>query len=179
MARSPLCSSGQSFWLQNGDVLCFLLGTNWIYICYVEESPKRRQKGNTVSDETVKYSYWALMTWLVSDYSVKYRPVFSSERTHWKQNNVIVKRKKKSKIKSGHGSQREARYPDLLVDWLSAARRTPTPRPPLCSSGQSSWLQSGDVLCFLWGTNWIYICYVEESTPIFSPVSDECRKSDQ
>jgi hypothetical protein len=23
----------------------------------------------------------------------------------------------------------------------------------------------GDVLCFLWGTNWIYICYVEESVP--------------
>jgi hypothetical protein len=31
---------------------------------------------------------------------------------------------KKSKIKSGQGSQREARYPDELVDWLSAARRT-------------------------------------------------------
>jgi hypothetical protein len=38
-------------------------------------------------------------------------------------------------------------------------------RPPLCSSGQSSWLQSGDVLCFLWGTAWIYIRYVEESRP--------------
>jgi hypothetical protein len=25
------------------------------------------------------------------------------------------------------------------------------------SSGQSSWLHNGDVLCFLWGTNWIYI----------------------
>jgi hypothetical protein len=37
--------------------------------------------------------------------------------------------------------------------------------PPLWSSGQSSWLQNGDVLCFLWGTNWIYICYVEESSP--------------
>jgi hypothetical protein len=37
------------------------------------------------------------------------------------------------------------------------------PWPPLWSSGQSSWLQNGDVLCFLWGTNWIYICYVEES----------------
>jgi hypothetical protein len=32
-------------------------------------------------------------------------------------------------------------------------------------SGQSSWLQNGDVLRFLWGTNWIYICYVEESRP--------------
>jgi hypothetical protein len=38
-------------------------------------------------------------------------------------------------------------------------------RPPLWSSGQNSWLQNGDVLCFLWGTNWIYICYVEESRP--------------
>jgi hypothetical protein len=24
---------------------------------------------------------------------------------------------------------------------------------------------SVDVMCFLWGTNWIYICYVEESRP--------------
>jgi hypothetical protein len=30
-------------------------------------------------------------------------------------------------------------------------------RPPLWSSGQSSWLHNGDVLCFLWGTNWIYM----------------------
>jgi hypothetical protein len=36
-------------------------------------------------------------------------------------------------------------------------------RRRLWSSGQSSWLQSGDLLCFLWDTNWIYICYVEES----------------
>jgi hypothetical protein len=33
------------------------------------------------------------------------------------------------------------------------------------SSGQSSWLHNGDVLCLLWCTNWIYICYVEESRP--------------
>jgi hypothetical protein len=38
-------------------------------------------------------------------------------------------------------------------------------RQPLWSSGQSSWLQYGDVLCFLWCTNWIYICYVEGSRP--------------
>jgi hypothetical protein len=35
----------------------------------------------------------------------------------------------------------------------------------LWSSGQSSWLHDGDELCFLWGTNWIDICYVEESRP--------------
>jgi hypothetical protein len=38
-------------------------------------------------------------------------------------------------------------------------------KPPLWSSGQSSWLHNGNVSCFMWGTNWIYICYVEESTP--------------
>jgi hypothetical protein len=37
-SRPPLWSSGQSSWLQNGDVLCFLWGTNWIYVRYVEES---------------------------------------------------------------------------------------------------------------------------------------------
>jgi hypothetical protein len=37
--------------------------------------------------------------------------------------------------------------------------------PPLWSSDRSSWLHNGDVLCFLWGTNWVYICYVEESRP--------------
>jgi hypothetical protein len=26
-------------------------------------------------------------------------------------------------------------------------------------------LQNGDVLCLLWGTNWIYICYVKKSRP--------------
>jgi hypothetical protein len=40
------------------------------------------------------------------------------------------------------------------------------PRPPLWSNGQSSWLQNGDVLCFLWSMNRIYICYVEESRPL-------------
>jgi hypothetical protein len=30
---------------------------------------------------------------------------------------------------------------------------------PVWSDGHSSWLQNGDILCFLWGTNRIYICY--------------------
>jgi hypothetical protein len=38
-------------------------------------------------------------------------------------------------------------------------------RSSVWSSGQSSWLHNGDVICFLWGTNWIYVCYVEESRP--------------
>jgi hypothetical protein len=36
---------------------------------------------------------------------------------------------------------------------------------PLWSSGQSSFLHNGDVLCFLCGMNWIYICDIEESRP--------------
>jgi hypothetical protein len=36
-------------------------------------------------------------------------------------------------------------------------------------SGKSSWLQNGDILCSLWGKNWIYMCYVEESSsPLWS-----------
>jgi hypothetical protein len=38
-------------------------------------------------------------------------------------------------------------------------------RTPLWSSAQRSWLLNGYVLCFPWGTNWIYICYVEDSRP--------------
>jgi hypothetical protein len=46
--RQPLWSTGQSSWLQNGDVLCFLRGTNWIYICYVEESrPSLKSSGQS------------------------------------------------------------------------------------------------------------------------------------
>jgi hypothetical protein len=40
-------------------------------------------------------------------------------------------------------------------------------RPPLWSGGQRSWLQIRDVLCSLWGTNWIYILCVEERPPLW------------
>jgi hypothetical protein len=45
-------------------------------------------------------------------------------------------------------------YTSIITKW-----------PPLRFSGQGSWLENGDVLCFLWGTKWIYICYVDESRP--------------
>jgi hypothetical protein len=41
--------------------------------------------------------------------------------------------------------------PDLLSFWSFSKWL------PLWSSGQNSWIQNGDVLCFLWGTNWTYI----------------------
>jgi hypothetical protein len=33
-SRPSLWSSDQCSWLHNGDVLCFLLGSNWIYVMY-------------------------------------------------------------------------------------------------------------------------------------------------
>jgi hypothetical protein len=95
----PLWSSGQSSWLQNGDLLYFQWGKNWIYVCYVEES----------------------------------RPPLWS---------------------SGHGYRTE-------MYCLSCEVRTEESRPFQWSSDQSFWLQNGDILCFLWSTNWIYICYVK------------------
>jgi hypothetical protein len=53
----------------------------------------------------------------------------------------------------------------LLILVNLTTRYTGCGGPPLWSSDQSSWLQNGYVLCFLWGTNWIYVCYVEESRP--------------
>jgi hypothetical protein len=54
-----------------------------------------------------------------------------------------------------------------VSDWLIRIIMTSWPdvRPPLWYSGQCSWLLNGDVLCSLWATNWIYVCYVEESRP--------------
>jgi hypothetical protein len=51
-------------------------------------------------------------------------------------------------------------YHSLTLSSLSLPRRM----------YNDSWIHSdrlhnGDVLCFLWGTNWIYICYIEESRP--------------
>jgi hypothetical protein len=79
----------------------------------------RYKKGNTVSDETVKYSYWD--QWAIA---LQTTDPFSRQRGRLrKKNQVFVRRKKKSKIKSGQRSQRETRYPDELVNWLSAARK--------------------------------------------------------
>jgi hypothetical protein len=46
--------------------------------------------------------------------------------------------------------------------WVLFSIPIPKRKPP---RSQSSWLQNRDVLCFLWGTNRIYIWYVEESRP--------------
>jgi hypothetical protein len=54
------------------------------------------------------------------------------------------------------------------VEDLTLCRQSAYRWPPLWSSGQSSWLQNGDVLCFPWATNWICICYVDGSRPHLS-----------
>jgi hypothetical protein len=116
---SGTCNSGDRFcglvvrvpgW-RTEMYLCFLWGTNWIYICYVEESRP---------------------------------PLWSSGQSSWLQNGDVFV------------------FP--VTNWIYICYVEES-RPPLWSSGQSSWLQNGDVLCFLWGMNWIYICYVAESRP--------------
>jgi hypothetical protein len=64
-----------------------------------------------------------------------------------------------AKSPSSADSQWRRKLPQLILNHVTS------PRPPLWSSGQNSWLQNIDVLCFLWGMNSIYICYVEESRP--------------
>jgi hypothetical protein len=64
----------------------------------------------------------------VSVGAVNYRPVFSSERRPEEKEYSNFQTEKEDKDKSGNGPQREARYKDELVDCLSAARRTPTPK---------------------------------------------------
>jgi hypothetical protein len=53
--------------------------------------------------------------------------------------------------------------PELFYSEFNSRKITKC--PSLWSSSQSSWLHNGEVLSFLWGRNWIYICYVEESRP--------------
>jgi hypothetical protein len=89
-------------------------GTNWICICYVEES--RTLLWSSGQSSFLKIGDVLCLLW----------------STNWIY---------------------------ILVCYVEESR------PPLWSSGQSSWLHNGDVLCFLWGANWSYVCYVEESRP--------------
>jgi hypothetical protein len=42
---------------------------------------------------------------------------------------------------------------DIIIFMRTQLHSLAKHRPPLWSSGQSSWLQNGDVLCLLWGMN--------------------------
>jgi hypothetical protein len=144
----PLWSSGQSSWLHNGEVLWFLWGTNWIYICYVEESrPPLWSSGQSswLHDGEVLCFLWGT-NWIYICYvEESIPPLCSSGQSSWLMNGDVL---------------------CFLwgTNWIYICYVEES-RPPLWSSGQSSWLHNVDVLCFLWGTNWIDICYVEESRP--------------
>jgi hypothetical protein len=141
-------SSGQSSWLHNGDVLCFLWGTNWIYICYIEESkPPLWYSGQSswLQNGEELCFLWGT-NWIYICYIEESRPpLWSSGQSSWLQNGVEL---------------------CFLwgTNWIYICYIDES-RPPLWSSGQSSWLKKGDVSYFLWGTNWIHICCVEESRP--------------
>jgi hypothetical protein len=100
---------GQSSWLHNGDVLWFLWGTNWIYICYAEESrppdPTSHQRGQTLAE----------LRWWGPAATANYRPVLSSERTLHNTKPQLSKRKTRGERKIGRGSQMGA----WRQDWLS------------------------------------------------------------
>jgi hypothetical protein len=66
------------------------------------------------------YDYWFWVTWPVSDCTVSYRPVLSSERAPYRKNNTAIATRERIKIQSGHGPQKGARYQDEMVDWPSA-----------------------------------------------------------
>jgi hypothetical protein len=131
-----------------GDVLWFLWGTNWIYICYVEESrPPLWSSGQSswLHNGDVLCFLWGT-NWLYICYVEESRPpLWSSGQRSWLQIGLEW-------------------WMVRVTQWvyISVVEVCIT---PLGSSGQSSWLLNGDVLCFLWGTNWMYICSVEESRP--------------
>jgi hypothetical protein len=86
--RTPLWSRGHSFWLHNGDVLCFLWGTNWIYICYVEEGrPPLWSRGQSswLHNGDVLCFLWST-NWIYIWYVEESRPpLWSSGQSSWLQ----------------------------------------------------------------------------------------------
>jgi hypothetical protein len=48
----------------------------------------------------------------ISHCTISYRPVLSSERAPYRENNKAIVTKERIRIKSGHGPQRGARYQD-------------------------------------------------------------------
>jgi hypothetical protein len=54
-------------------------------------------------------------TWPVSDCTISYRPVLSSERSHYRKWKQILVTKERIRIKSGHGHQRGA--PRTKTNW--------------------------------------------------------------
>jgi hypothetical protein len=120
----PLWSSGQSSWLQNGDVLCFLSGMNWICVCYVDESrPPLWSSGPSswLHNGDVLCFPWGT-NWVYICYAEESRPpLWTSGQCSGLQNGDIL---------------------CFLwgTNWIFICYAEES-RPPLWSSGHSSWLQ--------------------------------------
>jgi hypothetical protein len=119
----PLWSSGQSSWLQNGDVLCYLWGTNWIYICYVEESRPllwSRGQSSWLQNGDVLCFLWGKNSIVICYVKESRPPLWSSGQSFWLQNGDVL---------------------CFLwgTNWIYVCCEEES-RPSLWSSGQSSWL---------------------------------------
>jgi hypothetical protein len=98
-SRSQTSSTVQftcaSSWLHNGDVWCFLCGTNWICICYVEESrPPLWSSGRSswLHNGDVLCFLWGTnwMYILVCYVEESSPPLWSSGRSSWLQNGDVL-----------------------------------------------------------------------------------------
>jgi hypothetical protein len=122
--KPPLWSSGQSSLLHNGDVLCFLWGTNWIYICYVEKCRQplwSNGQNSWLQNGDVLCFLWGT-NWIYVYYVEKCRlPLWSNGQSSWLQNGDVM---------------------CFLwgTNWIYLCYVEES-RPSLWSSGQSSWLQ--------------------------------------
>jgi hypothetical protein len=130
------------------EMYCFLWGTNWIYISYIEESrPLLWSSGHSswLHNGDVLSFLWGT-NWIYICYVEESRPpLWSCDQSSWLQYGDVLCFLWGTKL--------------IYICYVEESW------PPLWSSDQSSWLHNGDVLCFLWGTNWFYICSVEESRP--------------
>jgi hypothetical protein len=127
-------------------------GTNWNYICYIEESrPSLWSSGQSswLQNADVLCFLWGT-NWIYVCCIEEGRPrLWSSGQSSWLQNGDVL-----CFLWSTN----------RIYEYICYVEER---RPPLCSSGQSSWLQNRDVLCFLWDMNWIYVLvyYVEITRP--------------
>jgi hypothetical protein len=116
--------SGKNSWLQNRDVLCFLCGTNWNYVGYVEESrPPLWAIGQSSWLQNGDVLCFLCGTnWSYVRYVEESRPpLWSSGQSSWLQNGDVL---------------------CFLwgTNWIYICYVEES-RTPLWSSGQSSWLQ--------------------------------------
>jgi hypothetical protein len=118
-----LCHGYVSDWTQ-WHVFCFLWGTNWIYICYVEENrPPLWSNGQSswLQNIDVLCLLWGT-NWIYVCYVEENRPpLWPSGQSSWLQNRDV--------------------FCFLWgTNWIYICYVEES-RPPLWSSGQSSWLQ--------------------------------------